>query len=141
MDLHLPNRLGTCSQANRLSWAVARRRVHHSLQEVEMEGNAGGGELALTRRRFLKISGAAALDVIWLPAFAAALHPVNELFTPAVKADLFPSLVSGGQIGGKYLGMPVWTNSEIIFYRKDLFGSAKEKKAFQKKYGYPLAPP
>jgi multiple sugar transport system substrate-binding protein len=187
-----------------------------------MEGNAGGGEPALTRRRFLKIGGAAglalalpaaagraavrapyrasagtisvvceaggkaeltkiaqlfqkqtgtavnlvelpytglydrinselssgtlsfdvaALDVIWLPAFAAALHPVNELFTPAVKADLFPSLVSGGQIGGKYLGMPVWTNSEIIFYRKDLFGSAKEKKAFQKKYGYPLAPP
>jgi multiple sugar transport system substrate-binding protein len=83
----------------------------------------------------------AALDVIWLPAFAAALAPVGQLFTPAVKADLFPSLVTGAVIDGKYVGMPVFTNSEILFYRKDLFGSSKEQKAFQSKYGYALAPP
>jgi multiple sugar transport system substrate-binding protein len=82
-----------------------------------------------------------ALDVIWMPAFAGALHSVDQLFTPAVKADLFPSLVSSAQIGGKYVGMPVFTNSEILFYRKDLFGSSKEQKAFQSRFGYPLAPP
>jgi ABC-type glycerol-3-phosphate transport system substrate-binding protein len=37
--------------------------------------------------------------------------------------------------------MPVFTNSEILFYRKDLFGSSKEQKAFQSRFGYPLAPP
>ncbi|MGW5201251.1 ABC transporter substrate-binding protein [Streptomyces sp. NPDC003753] len=83
----------------------------------------------------------AAVDAIWLPTFAGALQPLDDLFTAAVKADLFPSLVDGAQIKGKYVGMPAWTNAEILFYRKDLFESAAEKSAFQKKYGYPLAPP
>jgi ABC-type glycerol-3-phosphate transport system substrate-binding protein len=76
-----------------------------------------------------------------MPTFAGALKPVDALFTAAVKADLFPSLVSGAKINGKYVGMPVWTNSEIVFYRKDLFENATEKKNFKAKYGYPLAPP
>jgi ABC-type glycerol-3-phosphate transport system substrate-binding protein len=83
----------------------------------------------------------AALDVIWLPAFAAALASVGQLFTPAVKADLFPSLVTGAVIDGKYVGMPVFTNTEVLFYRKDLFGNSKEQKDFQSKYGYALVPP
>lgn len=84
----------------------------------------------------------AALDAIWLPAFAeGVLRPLDDLFTGEVKEDLFPSLVQGAQVKGRYLGMPAWTNAEILFYRKDLFEDPKEQAAFEKKYGYPLAPP
>jgi ABC-type glycerol-3-phosphate transport system substrate-binding protein len=83
----------------------------------------------------------AALDVIWLPTFAGALQPVDDLFTAKVKADLFPSLVSGARIRGTYVGMPVWTNSEIVFYRKDLFANAANRKAFKARFGYKLAAP
>ncbi|MET8805452.1 sugar ABC transporter substrate-binding protein [Streptomyces sp. NPDC004546] len=83
----------------------------------------------------------AAVDAIWLPTFAGALQPLDDLFTAEVKADLFDSLVDGAQIKGKYVGMPAWTNAEVLFYRKDLFENPGEKAAFQKKYGYELAPP
>jgi multiple sugar transport system substrate-binding protein len=83
----------------------------------------------------------AALDVIWMPAFAGALQPIDELFTSSVKADLFPALVADAKLNGHYIGMPVWTNSEILFYRKDLFANKREQKAFEARFGYPLAPP
>ncbi|POX56267.1 sugar ABC transporter substrate-binding protein [Streptomyces sp. Ru71] len=83
----------------------------------------------------------AAVDAIWLPAFADALLPLDDLFTADTKADLFPSLVEGAQVNGRFVGMPAWTNAEILFYRKDLFENAAEKSAFRRKYGYPLAPP
>jgi ABC-type glycerol-3-phosphate transport system substrate-binding protein len=37
--------------------------------------------------------------------------------------------------------MPGWTNVEILFYRKDLFESTSEQKAFRSRFGYDLAPP
>ncbi|GAA3641176.1 ABC transporter substrate-binding protein [Microlunatus ginsengisoli] len=83
----------------------------------------------------------AAMDAIWLPTFAGKLSPLDDLFTDEVKADLFPSLVTGAQIDGKYVGMPVWANAEILFYREDLFSDSKEKAAFESKYGYELAAP
>jgi len=83
----------------------------------------------------------AALDAVWLPTLAGKLAPLDSLYTPSVKADLFPSLVSGAQINGKYVGMPVWTNAEILYYRKDLFGAPAEQAAFQKRFGYALTPP
>ncbi|MEU0090713.1 extracellular solute-binding protein [Kribbella sp. NPDC006257] len=83
----------------------------------------------------------AALDAIWLSAFSAGVAPLDDLFTDDVKRDLFPGLVTEAQVGGSYVGMPVWTNSEILYYRTDLFGDPKEKAAFQTKYGYPLVPP
>lgn len=83
----------------------------------------------------------AAMDAIWLPTFAGKLTPIDDLFTDAVKADLFPSLVTGAQINGTYVGMPVWANAEVLFYRTDLFEDAKEKSAFRSAYGYDLAPP
>jgi multiple sugar transport system substrate-binding protein len=83
----------------------------------------------------------AAMDAIWLPTFAGKLTPLDDMFTDAVKADLFPSLLTEGQINGKYVGMPVWANAEILFYRKDLFEDPKEMSAFKSKYGYELAAP
>lgn len=83
----------------------------------------------------------AALDAIWLTTFAPAVRPLDELFTDQVKTDLFPALVHEAQVKGHFIGMPVWTNSEILFYRKDLFEDPKEQKAFQDRFGYALVPP
>lgn len=83
----------------------------------------------------------AALDAIWLTAFADGVAPLDDLFTDEVKSDLFPGLVTEAQVGGSYVGMPIFTNSEILFYRTDLFDDATNKADFEAKYGYPLAPP
>ena len=82
-----------------------------------------------------------AVDAVWLPLVSKKLQPLDDLFTDAVKADLFPALVEEASQSGSFIGMPVWTNAEILLYRKDLFDDAQEKSAFQKKHGYPLAPP
>jgi ABC-type glycerol-3-phosphate transport system substrate-binding protein len=83
----------------------------------------------------------AALDAIWLKAFAPGVKQLDKMFTPPVKADLFPSLVKEAQVDGHFVGMPVWTNAEILYYRTDLFNNPANKAAFKKKYGYDLAPP
>lgn len=83
----------------------------------------------------------AALDAIWLSAFAPALTPLDDLFTADVQGDLFGGLVSEAKIGDHFIGMPVWTNSEILFYRTDLFEDETNKKDFEAKYGYALAAP
>jgi ABC-type glycerol-3-phosphate transport system substrate-binding protein len=83
----------------------------------------------------------ATIDVVWIPAFQSGVAPLDDLFTPAVQANIFPSLLPAAQSGGHWIGMPTWANSEILFYRTDLFGDAKNKAAFKKAYGYELAAP
>lgn len=83
----------------------------------------------------------AALDAIWLSAFADGVEPLDELFTDEVTSDLFPGLVTEAQVDGRYVGMPIFTNSEILYYRTDLFDDAKNKADFKAEHGYPLAPP
>ncbi|MBT2536062.1 ABC transporter substrate-binding protein [Arthrobacter sp. ISL-69] len=83
----------------------------------------------------------AALDSVWLPSFKDAVQPIDELFTDEAKKDIFPALVKEAEVDGHFIGMPAWTNAEIILYRKDLFEDAKNKAEFQAKYGYALAAP
>jgi len=83
----------------------------------------------------------AALDAIWLSAFADGVAPLDDLFTEEVKSDLFPGLVSEAQIGETFVGMPIFTNSEILYYRTDLFEDATNMSDFETEFGYPLAPP
>jgi multiple sugar transport system substrate-binding protein len=83
----------------------------------------------------------ATVDEIWLPTFGSLAMPLDSMFTPDVKSDLFPSLVTDAQQDGHFVGMPVWANAEILYYRKDLFGSPTEQAAFKAKYGYDLNPP
>jgi multiple sugar transport system substrate-binding protein len=83
----------------------------------------------------------AALDAIWLKGFADGLQPLDDTFTSDVKSDLFPALVSEANVDGHFVGMPAWTNAEVLYYRKDLFDNAANKKAFEAKYGYALAAP
>ncbi|TPV52618.1 sugar ABC transporter substrate-binding protein [Pseudarthrobacter phenanthrenivorans] len=83
----------------------------------------------------------AALDSVWLPSFKDALQPIDEIFTDEAKKDIFPALVKEANVDGHFIGLPAWTNAEIILYRKDLFEEAKNKADFQAKYGYELAAP
>jgi len=83
----------------------------------------------------------AALDAIWLPTFAEALTPLDDLFTDDVQSDLFPALVTEAQVDGAFVGMPAWTNSEILYYRTDLFEDPAQQESFKAEYGYDLAPP
>jgi len=83
----------------------------------------------------------AALDAIWLKGFAPGVRPLDDLFTDEVEADLFPALVEEAQVDGSFVGMPVWTNAEVLYYRTDLFEDAANKKAFEAEYGHELVPP
>jgi ABC-type glycerol-3-phosphate transport system substrate-binding protein len=83
----------------------------------------------------------AALDAIWLPTFAEALTPLDDLYTDDVKSDLFPSLVTEANVDDHFVGMPAWTNSEILYYRSDLFEDPTQQANFKAQYGYDLAPP
>lgn len=83
----------------------------------------------------------AALDSVWLPAFHSALTPLDSMFTDEVRGDLFPSLVTEAAVDGTFVGMPAWTNSEILYYRKDLFEDPTHQDAFAAAYGYDLVPP
>lgn len=83
----------------------------------------------------------AAVDAAWLSTFSGALENLDDVFTPSVQEDLFPSLLKEARVDGHFVGMPLWTNSEILFYRTDLFEDEKEKADFEERYGYPLEPP
>ncbi|NGM83470.1 sugar ABC transporter substrate-binding protein [Paenibacillus sp. 7124] len=83
----------------------------------------------------------ATIDILWFPALAKGLAPMDDLMTDNVKNDLFPSLIDGGTVDGKVLGMPVWTNSKVLLYRSDLFEDPKEQEAFKAQFGYDLKPP
>lgn len=83
----------------------------------------------------------AALDAIWLPAFKDGLVSLNSFYTPAVKADNFASVVKGAKAGSDYVGSPAFANSEILYYRTDLFNDPANQTAFQAKYGYALKAP
>jgi multiple sugar transport system substrate-binding protein len=83
----------------------------------------------------------ATIDILWFPALASGLLPLNDLITDEVKNDLFPGLVEGGSYQDKVYGMPVWTNAKNLIYRKDLFEDEQNKADFKQQYGYELIPP
>lgn len=58
----------------------------------------------------------ACMDVVWLAAFAGAIEPVNDADT----SDFLPTLQDSGTVDGNLLGYPMWVNSKILIYRKDL---------------------
>lgn len=63
----------------------------------------------------------ACIDVVWLAAFADALEPMNDADT----SDFLPTLAESGTIDGNLLGYPMWVNSKILIYRKDLIPEDK----------------
>lgn len=68
------------------------------------------------------------MDIIWVPEFASmgALLELDEL----IKRDninlsnFFPGPLETVKWGGHYYGLPLDTNTLVLFYRKDLFAEA-----------------
>lgn len=98
------------------------------------------------RMRTELTSGAGAFDVatidtIWLPALYQGLEPIQDIVTEDISEDLFPGLVDGSTIDENVYGLPTWTNSKILLYRKDLFEDENNQSKFKDEFGYDLAPP
>jgi ABC-type glycerol-3-phosphate transport system substrate-binding protein len=83
----------------------------------------------------------ATIDVVWNAKFADKVENLDSLFTPEVVADLPAALLADSKFNGHYIGMPGWANTEIVFYRKDMFENKDEQAKFKAQYGYDLAPP
>lgn len=58
----------------------------------------------------------ACMDFVWLAAFADAIEPITDADT----SDFLPTLEESGTVDGNLLGYPMWVNSKILIYRKDL---------------------
>ena len=68
----------------------------------------------------------ACMDFVWLAAFADAIEPI----TGADTSDFLPTLEESGTIDGNLLGYPMWVNSKILIYRKDLIPEDKVPKTW-----------
>lgn len=106
---------------------MPRNRLH---ERLDAEFGAG-----------LAFSDVIALDSGWLREFSDSLAPLDVLFTRDVEDDLFPGILEDARAGARYVGMPLSADSEILYYRTDLFEDRAEQAAFEERYGYPLAPP
>lgn len=69
----------------------------------------------------------ACMDVVWLAAFAGAIEPLNDVDT----SDFLPTLEESGTIDGNLLGYPMWVNSKILIYRKDLIQKTRYQKHWE----------
>lgn len=69
----------------------------------------------------------ACMDVVWLAPFADAIEPLNNADT----SDFLPTLQESGTINGNLLGYPMWVNSKILIYRKDLIPENKVPKTWE----------
>lgn len=81
------------------------------------------------------------IDVLWFAAMKPGLASLNNLVSDEVKSDSMPGLLEGATLDGDLLGYPLWTNCQLLIYRKDLFEDPDNQLAFQSEYGYELAPP
>jgi multiple sugar transport system substrate-binding protein len=78
-------------------------------------------------------------DPVWV-ARAKSID-LRKILPPNVIANLLPKLVEAANYNDKLVGVPQYWNTEMYFYRKDLFADAKNQADFKAKYGYALAPP
>jgi multiple sugar transport system substrate-binding protein len=67
------------------------------------------------------------MDIIWTPEFAkiGALVPVDDLpgFND-IKGQVFPAPLATNTYQGKYYGVPLDTNTQVLIYNKDLVPEA-----------------
>ncbi|WP_210481323.1 extracellular solute-binding protein [Naasia sp. SYSU D00948] len=82
-----------------------------------------------------------AVEGSWLAEFGEHLTPLDRLYTPEVREDLLPGALEEAEVDGDFVGMPVSVDSDVLYYRTDLFEDGSEQAAFEERYGYPLSPP
>lgn len=61
------------------------------------------------------------LDVVWTGEFANAgwLAPPPPQTARAVSANVFPSVLETARFKGKLYTIPIWSNTQLLWYRKD----------------------
>lgn len=69
----------------------------------------------------------ACMDVVWLAAFADAIEAINDADT----SDFLPTLQESGTIEGSLLGYPMWVNTKVLIYRKDLIPEDKVPQTWE----------
>lgn len=69
----------------------------------------------------------ACMDVVWLAAFADAIEAINDADT----SDFLPTLQESGTIDGNLLGYPMWVNTKVLIYRKDLIPEDKVPQTWE----------
>jgi multiple sugar transport system substrate-binding protein len=62
------------------------------------------------------------LDVVWTGEFANAgwIAPVPASTAQAVSRNVFPSVLKTAQFKGRLYTVPIWSNTQLLWYRKDL---------------------
>ncbi|KIO60470.1 hypothetical protein B4064_3520 [Caldibacillus thermoamylovorans] len=83
----------------------------------------------------------AIIDVLWFPSLVDGLEPVDDVLSDEEQVDFLPKLEDGAIIENTLYGIPTWSNSKVLIYRKDLFADEKYKEEFEKEYGYELTVP
>ena len=66
---------------------------------------------------------------------------LRKLLPADLVDNILPKLREGAFFNDKLAAVPQYWNTQMYFYRKDLFGDAKNQADFKAKYGYDLAPP
>ena len=69
----------------------------------------------------------ACMDVVWLAAFEDAIEAINDADT----SDFLPTLQESGTIDGNLLGYPMWVNTKVLIYRKDLIPEDKVPQTWE----------
>jgi multiple sugar transport system substrate-binding protein len=61
------------------------------------------------------------MDVVWLPKFAAAgwLLDLTDRIPAADLADFMPADLNGGRYNGRLYRLPIRSDAQLLFYRKD----------------------
>lgn len=67
------------------------------------------------------------IDAVWLAAFADAIEAINDADT----SDFLPTLQESGTIDGSLLGYPMWVNTKVLIYRKDLIPEDKVPQTWE----------
>jgi multiple sugar transport system substrate-binding protein len=62
------------------------------------------------------------MDVIWTGEFASAgwIVPVPEATAQVVTENVFPSVIETAEFEGELYAAPLWSNTELLWYRSDL---------------------
>jgi multiple sugar transport system substrate-binding protein len=66
---------------------------------------------------------------------------LRQVLSPDLIKNILPKLVEAATYNNKLVAVPQYWNTEMYFYRKDLFGEPKNQAEFKAKYGYDLDPP
>jgi multiple sugar transport system substrate-binding protein len=61
------------------------------------------------------------LDVVWTGEFANAgwIQEVPQALQPAMTQNVFPSVLDTARFEKRLMAVPIWSNTELLWYRKD----------------------